>query len=90
MAQQLPVANLLDYLDLKWSILQWVGCKAEQHRQHVCLLTYSEFGHLVTFAQQLMEEGRGPTPPLFAVLTANLLKMAAYREMRGQCGQYCY
>lgn len=36
-AQQLLVSNLQEYPDLKWTILQLVGCTPEQHHQRLLL-----------------------------------------------------
>ncbi|XP_067305555.1 uncharacterized protein [Pseudorasbora parva] len=54
-AQQLPVANLLDYDDLKRAIIQRVGRTPEQHRQHFRSLEWSETGRPFAMAQQLRD-----------------------------------
>lgn len=52
-AQQLPVANLLDYEDLKWAILQIVGRSPEQHCQRFCSVDLGDSGRPFMMAQQL-------------------------------------
>lgn len=44
LAQQLLVANLMGYPDLKWAILQRVGQTPEQYGQHFRALTLSDVG----------------------------------------------
>ncbi|XP_067282486.1 uncharacterized protein [Pseudorasbora parva] len=57
-AQHLPVANLLDYDDLKRAILQRVGRTPEQHRQRFRSLEWGESGRPFALAQQLRDECR--------------------------------
>ncbi|XP_067305994.1 zinc finger protein with KRAB and SCAN domains 7-like [Pseudorasbora parva] len=57
-AQQLPVANLLDYDDLKKAILQRVGRSPEQHRQRFRSLEWGEAGRPFAMAQQLRDSCR--------------------------------
>ncbi|XP_067307906.1 NLR family CARD domain-containing protein 3-like [Pseudorasbora parva] len=54
-AQQLPVANLLDYEDLKRAIIQRVGRTPEQHRQRFRSLEWGEAGRSFAMAQQLRD-----------------------------------
>ncbi|XP_067272616.1 zinc finger protein 444-like [Pseudorasbora parva] len=57
-AQHLPIANLLDYDDLKKAILQRVGRTPEQHRQRFRSLECGESGRPFALAQQLRDECR--------------------------------
>ncbi|XP_067312541.1 zinc finger and SCAN domain-containing protein 25-like [Pseudorasbora parva] len=57
-AQQLPVANLLEYDDLKKAILQRVGRSPEQHRQRFRSLEWGEAGRPFAMAQQLRDSCR--------------------------------
>ncbi len=57
-AQQLPVANLLAYEDLKRAILQHVGQNPEQHRQRFCSVELGDYGRPFVMAQQLRDACR--------------------------------
>ncbi len=57
-AQQLPVANLLAYEDLKRAILQQVGCNPEQHRQRFRSVELGDSGRPFVMAQQLRDACR--------------------------------
>ena len=57
-AQQLPVANLLVFDDLKRAILQRVGRSPEQHRQRFRSLDLGESGRPFAMAQQLRDSCR--------------------------------
>ncbi|XP_067301231.1 uncharacterized protein [Pseudorasbora parva] len=57
-AQQLPVANLLDYDDLKRAIIQRVGRTPEQHRQRFRSLEWGETGRPFAMAHQLRDACR--------------------------------
>ncbi len=57
-AQQLPVANLLAYEDLKRAILQRVGQNPEQHRQRFCSVELGDYGRPFVMAQQLRDTCR--------------------------------
>ncbi len=57
-AQQLPVANLLAYEDLKRAILQRVGRNPEQHRQHFRSVELGDSGRPFVMAQQLRDACR--------------------------------
>ncbi len=57
-AQQLPVANLLAYEDLKRAILQRVGRNPEQHRQRFRSVELGDCGRLFVMAQQLRDACR--------------------------------
>ncbi len=57
-AQQLPVANLLAYDDLKQAILQRVGRSPEQHRQRFRSVELGDNGRLFVLAQQLRDACR--------------------------------
>ncbi|XP_067296475.1 uncharacterized protein [Pseudorasbora parva] len=57
-AQQLPVANLLEYEDLKRAIIQRVGRTPEQHRQRFRSLEWGEAGRPFAMAQQLRDACR--------------------------------
>ncbi len=57
-AQQLPVANLLAYDDLKWAILQRVGRNPEQHRKRFRSVELGDNGRPFVMAQQLQEACR--------------------------------
>ncbi|XP_056589492.1 uncharacterized protein LOC130409502 [Triplophysa dalaica] len=57
-AQQLPVANLLVYADLKKAILQRVGRSPEQHRQRFRSLEFGERSQPFAFAHQLRDACR--------------------------------
>ncbi len=57
-AQQLPVANLLAYGDLKWAILQRVGRNPEQHRQRFRSVELWDNGRPFVMAQQLRDACR--------------------------------
>ncbi len=57
-AQQLPVANLLAYDDLKRAILQRVGCNPEQHRQRFRSVEMGDNGRPFVMAQQLRDACR--------------------------------
>ncbi len=54
-AQQLPVANLLAYEDLKRAILQRVGRNPEQHRQRFRSVELGDSGRPFVMAQQLRD-----------------------------------
>ncbi|XP_056585423.1 uncharacterized protein LOC130406867 [Triplophysa dalaica] len=54
-AQQLPVANLLQYADLKRAILERVGLSPEQHRQRFRSLELGDRGQPFAFAHQLRD-----------------------------------
>ncbi len=54
-AQQLPVANLLAYDDLKRAILQRVGRNPEQHRQRFRSVELGDCGRPFVMAQQLRD-----------------------------------
>ncbi len=54
-AQQLPVANLLAYEDLKRAILQRVGRNPEQHRQRFRSMELGDCGRPFVIAQQLRD-----------------------------------
>ncbi len=53
--QELPVANLLAYKDLKRAILQRVGRNPEQHRQRSCSVELGDSGRPFVIAQQLRD-----------------------------------
>ncbi|XP_067312462.1 uncharacterized protein [Pseudorasbora parva] len=57
-AQQLPVANLLKYDDLKRAILQRVGRTPEQHRQRFRSMEWGEAGRPFAMAKQLRDACR--------------------------------
>ncbi len=57
-AQQLPVANLLAYEDLKRAILQRVGRNPEQHRQRFRSMELGDCGRPFVMAQQLRDACR--------------------------------
>ncbi len=57
-AQQLPVANLLAYEDLKRAILQRVGRNPEQHRQRFRSVELGDSGRPFVMAQQLRDACR--------------------------------
>ncbi len=57
-AQQLPVANLLAYNDLKRTILQRVGRTPEQHRQRFRPVELGDNGRPFMMAQQLRDACR--------------------------------
>ncbi|XP_052472370.1 uncharacterized protein LOC128028987 [Carassius gibelio] len=57
-AQQLPVANLLVFDDLKRAIIQRVGRSPEQHRQRFRSLDLGEAGRPFAMAQQLRDSCR--------------------------------
>ncbi len=57
-AQQLPVANLLAYDDLKRAILQRVGQNPEQHRQRFRSVELGDCGRPFVMAQQLRDACR--------------------------------
>ncbi len=57
-AQQLPVANLLAYDDLKRAILQRVCRNPEQHRQRFRSVELGDCGRLFVMAQQLRDACR--------------------------------
>ncbi len=57
-AQQLPVANLLAYDDLKRAILQRVGRNPEQHRQRFRSVELGDCGRPFVMAQQLWDACR--------------------------------
>ncbi len=57
-AQQLPVANLLAYEDLKRAILQRVGQNPEQHRQRFRSVELGDCGRPFVMAQQLRDACR--------------------------------
>ncbi len=57
-AQQLPVANLLAYEDLKRAILQRVGRIPEQHRQRFRSVELGDSGRPFVMAQQLRDACR--------------------------------
>ncbi len=57
-AQQLPVANLLAYDDLKRAILQRVGLSPEQHRQRFRSVELGDNGRPFVLAQQLRDACR--------------------------------
>ncbi len=57
-AQQLPVANLLAYDDLKRAILQRVGRSPEQHRQRFRSMELGDNGQPFVLAQQLRDACR--------------------------------
>ncbi len=57
-AQQLPVANLLAYDDLKRAILQRVGRNPEQHRQRFRSVELGDCGRPFVMAQQLRDACR--------------------------------
>ncbi len=57
-AQQLPVANLLAYEDLKRAILQRVGRNPEQHRQRFRSVELGDCGRPFVMAQQLRDACR--------------------------------
>ncbi|XP_026111956.1 uncharacterized protein LOC113090133 [Carassius auratus] len=57
-AQQLPVANLLVFNDLKRAIIQRVGRSPEQHRQRFRSLDLGEAGRPFAMAQQLRDSCR--------------------------------
>ncbi len=57
-AQQLPVANLLAYDDLKRAILQRVGWSPEQHRQRFHSVELGDNGRPFVLAQQLRDACR--------------------------------
>ncbi len=57
-AQQLPVANLLAYEDLKRAILQRVGRNPEQHRQRFRSVELGDYGRPFVMAQQLRDACR--------------------------------
>ncbi len=57
-AQQLPVANLLAYEDLKRAILQRVGRNPEQHRQHFRSVELGDSGRPFVMAQQFRDACR--------------------------------
>ncbi len=57
-AQQLPVANLLAYDDLKRAILQRVGRSPEQHRQRFRSVELGDNGRPFVLAQQLRDACR--------------------------------
>ncbi len=57
-AQQLPVANLLAYEDLKRAILQRVGRNPEQHRQRFRSMELGDYGRPFMMAQQLRDACR--------------------------------
>ncbi len=57
-AQQLPVANLLAYEDLKRAILQRVGRNPEQHRQRFRSMELGDYGRPFVMAQQLRDACR--------------------------------
>ncbi len=57
-AQQLPVANLLAYEDLKRAILQRVGRNPEQHRQRFRSVELGDCGQPFVMAQQLRDACR--------------------------------
>ncbi len=57
-AQQLPVANLLAYEDLKRAILQCVGRNPEQHRQRFCSVELGDSGRPFMMTQQLRDACR--------------------------------
>ncbi len=57
-AQQLPVANLLAYEDLKRAILQRVGRNPEQHRQRFRSVGLGDYGRPFVMAQQLRDACR--------------------------------
>ncbi len=57
-AQQLPVANLLAYADLKQAILQRVGRNPEQHRQRFRSVELGDSGRPFVMAQQLRDACR--------------------------------
>ncbi len=57
-AQQLPVANLLAYEDLKRAILQRVGRNPEQHRQCFRSMELGDYGRPFVMAQQLRDACR--------------------------------
>ncbi len=57
-AQQLPVANLLAYEDLKQAILQRVGRNPEQHRQRFRSVELGDSGRPFVMAQQLRDTCR--------------------------------
>ncbi len=57
-AQQLPVANLLAYEDLKRAILQRVGRNPEQHRQRFRSMGLGDYGRPFVMAQQLRDACR--------------------------------
>ncbi len=54
-AQQLPVEKLLAYADLKWAILQRVGCSPEHHRQQFRSVDLGDSGRPFILAQQLRD-----------------------------------
>ncbi|XP_051533336.1 uncharacterized protein LOC127428781 [Myxocyprinus asiaticus] len=64
-AQQLPVASLLECSELKKAVLQRVGCIPEQHRQHFCTLTLSEhlFTSFIQTDMSLRKHRQHPFPP---------------------------
>ncbi len=57
-AQQLPVANLLAYEDLKRAILQRVGRNPKQHRQRFRSVELGDCGRPFVMAQQLRDACR--------------------------------
>ncbi len=57
-AQQLPVANLLAYDDLKWAILQRVARNPEQHRKRFRSVELGDNGQPFVMAQQLQDACR--------------------------------
>ncbi len=57
-AQQLPVANLLAYEDLKRAILQRVGRNPEQHHQRFRSVELGDYGRPFVMAQQLRDACR--------------------------------
>ncbi len=57
-AQQLPVANLLAYEDLRRAILQRVGRNPEQHRQRFRSVELGDYGRSFVMAQQLRDACR--------------------------------
>lgn len=48
-AQQLPIANLLEYANLKWAIMQQVSHTPKKHHQCFHLLMFSELGRSFGF-----------------------------------------
>lgn len=55
MAQQLPMDNLLEYLDLQQATLQRINHTHKQHRQQFFSLMLGKHGCLFAFAQQLRD-----------------------------------
>lgn len=47
----LPLLIVEAQLVAQWVVLQWVSYTPEQHHQRFCSLTFSDLGHLFTFAQ---------------------------------------